>query len=39
MKSCVGSISTGGGLWGCEVVGKRVICGGENGMLWIYSVE
>ena len=28
MKSCVGSISTGCGLWGCDVIGKKVVCGG-----------
>lgn len=39
MKSAIGNVSTGSGLWSCEVVGKKLFAGGENGVLFVYSIE
>lgn len=28
MKSAIGNVSTGSGLWACEVMGKKLFAGG-----------
>ena len=38
-RSCVGTAITGSPLWDCKPVGTKVLAGGDNGILFVYSME